>query len=68
MDLLQHKGYRLLVTIDEVTNSQSMREFTAAFQILVRQEAPIFLLMTGLYENISDLQNEDSLTFFISST
>lgn len=63
MDLLQHKGYRLLVTIDEVTNSQSMREFTAAFQILVRQEAPIFLLMTGLYENISDLQNEDSLTF-----
>lgn len=44
MDLLQHKGYRLLVTIDEVTNSQSMREFTAAFQILVRQEAPIFFV------------------------
>ena len=34
-----------------------------AFQIFIRQDAPIFLLMTGLYENISDLQNDDNLTF-----
>lgn len=33
------------------------------FQILVREELPVFLLMTGLYENIRNLQDEKSLTF-----
>ena len=40
-----------------------MREFAAAYQILIRQDLPVYLLMTGLYENINKLQNEDSLTF-----
>ena len=40
-----------------------MRVFSASYQILVRQELPVFLLMTGLYENINELQNEKSLTF-----
>lgn len=29
----------------------------------MRRDYPIYLLMTGLYENIYDLQNEDTLTF-----
>ena len=41
-----------------------MREFVSVFQILVRKNLPIFLLMTGLYENIQSLQDEKSLTFF----
>ena len=60
---MDKKGKRLLVTIDEVVNNASMREFAAAFQIFIRQDLPIFLLMTGLYENINSLQNEKSLTF-----
>ena len=63
LDSLNRKGKRVLVTIDEVTNSLSMRSFSASFQIFIRQNLPIFLLMTGLYENIDDLQNEKSLTF-----
>jgi AAA+ ATPase superfamily predicted ATPase len=63
LDSLNRKGKRVLVTIDEVTNSSSMRSFSASFQIFIRQNLPIFLLMTGLYENIDDLQNEKSLTF-----
>ena len=54
---------RVLVTVDEVTNSQQMRIFAAAFQMMIRDDLPAFLLMTGLYENIYDLQNEKSLTF-----
>ena len=60
---LRKHGKRVLVTVDEVTSSENMRVFAGAFQILVRQELPVFLLMTGLYENVNKLQNEDSLTF-----
>ena len=54
---------RLLITIDEATNTQQMRTFASTFQILVRQDLPIFLIMTGLYNNISNLQNAENLTF-----
>ena len=54
---------RLLITIDEVTYSDSMRVFASAFQIFVRRDFPIYLLMTGLYENIDALQNDKNLTF-----
>lgn len=60
---LKKRGKSLLITIDEVTNTSQMRTFAAAFQIFIRQDLPVCLLMTGLYENINALQNEDSLTF-----
>lgn len=60
---LKKKGKRLLISIDEVTNTPQMRAFAAAFQIFLRQNLPVYLLMTGLYENINALQNEKSLTF-----
>lgn len=63
MEAIRKKGKRVLVTIDEVSNTKRMRIFASAYQIFVRQELPIFLLMTGLYENINALQNEKSLTF-----
>ena len=60
---IQKRNRRLLITIDEVTNSEYIRIFSSAFQIFLRQGYPIFLLMTGLYENIYDLQNEKLLTY-----
>ena len=63
LERMKKSGKRLLVTIDEMTNSESMKVFAGSFQILVRQELPVFLLGTGLYENIEELQNEKSLTF-----
>ena len=57
------KGARVLVTVDEVTNNENIRKFAAAFQIFIRAELPVFLLMTGLFENIDDLRNQKSLTF-----
>lgn len=60
---LQRRRKKLLVTIDEITNCESVKVFAASFQIFLRQGYPLFLLMTGLYDNIYNLQNEDSLTF-----
>lgn len=66
MHMLLHikkMGKRLLITIDEVTNSEYIRVFTSSFQIFLREDYPIYLLMTGLYENIYELQNDKALTF-----
>lgn len=60
---LQRKHLRLLITVDEVINSEYIRVFVSAFQIFLRREYPLFLLMTGLYENIYNLQNDKALTF-----
>ena len=63
LKVLKKEKKKVLVSIDEVTNSQNIKTFASAFQIFMRQEYDIFLLMTGLYENIYNLQNEDTLTF-----
>lgn len=54
---------RVLFTIDEVTNTTYVKQFTSSFQTLMRENYPVFLLMTGLYENIKKIQDEDELTF-----
>ena len=60
---IKKKGKKLLITIDEVTNTPQMRIFANAFQIFLRQDLPVYLIMTGLYENVYELQNQKSLTF-----
>ena len=47
----------------EIMLSELQKRKKRSFQIFLRQEHPIFLLMTGLYDNIYNLQNEESLTF-----
>ena len=61
--VLKKQGRKLLVTIDEAVNNRYVREFSSMFQIYMRQDYPVYLLMTGLYENIYNLQNEKTLTF-----
>ena len=63
LEKLTKSGKRVLVTIDEASASKQFREFASQFQIFMREGLDIFLLMTGLYENISAIQNEKALTF-----
>lgn len=63
LKIVHRQNKRVLVLIDEVSNTKSMREFVHSFQIFIRHNHPLFLLMTGLNNNISSLQNEKSLTF-----
>lgn len=60
---LANKGYRVLISIDEIVSNNNIKVFAGIYQILLRKKLPIFLLMTGLYDNINNLQNEKNLTF-----
>ena len=42
-----------------------MRHFASEYQLLLRKDYPVFLLMTGLYENIYAIQNDPALTFLL---
>ncbi len=59
----QHK--KVLITIDEAIANENMRIFASQFQIFIRKEYPLFLIMTGLYENIYEIQNDPVLTFLL---
>ena len=65
MEELKKRGLRLLVTIDEVKNSADMRDFVQEFQLLIRQDLPIYLIIAGLYNDIENLENADHLTFLL---
>lgn len=67
LEKLKKKNKKLIITIDEVSNSSDMRLFASQFQIFLRKRYPVFLIMTGLYENIYDIQNDASLTFLLRS-
>lgn len=56
-------GKRVLITVDEASSTEYMRIFASSFQIFIRQDMPVFLIMTGLFENIDALQNDKILTF-----
>ena len=63
LGVIRAAGKKLLVTVDEAVNNPNVRVFASTFQIFMRQDYPVFLLMTGLYDNIHNLQNEKTLTF-----
>lgn len=65
LDVVKKKGKRVLLTIDEVDNSNQLKEFVQICQSLIRLDYPLMLLMSGLYDNIFRLQNEKALTFCI---
>ena len=64
---LLKKKKRVLITIDEVLHDNNMKIFASQFQIFIRQDYPLFLIMTGLYENIYEIQNDPALTFLLRS-
>ena len=60
---IKKKKKRVLILIDEIVNNKHIRIFSSTFQLLIREKLPVFLVMTGLYDNIYNLQNEKTLTF-----
>ena len=63
LEYLKKKNIYVLLTIDEVTNNEYMRKFAHSFQSFMRDDYNVSLIMTGLYGNISNLENEKTLTF-----
>lgn len=65
LEKVKKKNKKILITIDEVMADDNMRVFASQFQIFVRKDYPVYLLMTGLYENIYAIQNDPVLTFLL---
>ena len=63
LNQLTKKGKKVLVVLDEAVANQHMREFASQLQIFIRKNHNVFMLMTGLYEKIYELQNHATLTF-----
>lgn len=68
LQIFKKNGRKILITIDEVVNSTEMRAFAAYYQHCIREEFPVFVLMTGLFKNVRALQNNRSLTFLRRAT
>lgn len=67
MAAIQKIHHYVVITIDEVSNSESIRDFAQLFSALKRKQYPIYVIMTGLPELILDIQNNDKLTFLLKS-
>ena len=65
MNIIANYEKKILITIDEVMHDNNIRTFASEFQLLIRKNYPVFLLMTGVYENIYAIQNDPALTFLL---
>ena len=64
LEALKRKNIQLLFLIDEAQkHSSSMRTFIATYQHLLRERYDVSLVMAGLPNVISDILNDDILTF-----
>ncbi len=63
--IVNDKGKRILITIDDITKNRDIISFASAFQDMLSKRMEVFLLMTGLYENIYSLQRDKRCTFLL---
>ena len=57
-------GQKILIGIDEVSRTPEMIAFASEFGTWLRAGYPVYMVCTGLYENIQELSNVKNLTFF----
>ena len=60
---LKKAGKKVLVTIDEVTYSKNVARFSHALSSYAGADYDVYVLMTGLADNIRNIKNKKSLTF-----
>jgi len=64
LEELKKKKFKVLFLIDESQrHSTGMRTFISTYQHLIREEFDVHLIMAGLPNVISDILNDDVLTF-----
>lgn len=63
LHVLKKAGKKVLVTIDEVTYGNDVARFSHALSSYASADYDIFVLMTGLTDNIKAIKNQKSLTF-----
>lgn len=63
MEEVSKKDKKVLIAIDEVTNTPQMRAFASAFQMYITDNLPLYFLATALFEEMDALRNVKNLTF-----
>ena len=64
----QKKKKRIFIGIDEVSKTTEMIQFASEYGKWLRANYPVYLVCTGLYENIMEVSNVKNLTFFRRDT
>lgn len=64
---LKEKGIKVLVTLDEVQSTPEVKQLATTYQLMRREKYNISLVMTGLPSEVSELQNDNLLTFLLRS-
>lgn len=64
----QENGKKILIGIDEVSRTTEMIKFASEYGRWLRANYPVYLVCTGLYENIQEVSNVKNLTFFRRAT
>jgi hypothetical protein len=64
----QKNRKKILVGIDEVSKTVEMTKFASEYGRWLRANYPVYLVCTGLYENIQEVSNVKNLTFFRRAT
>lgn len=65
---VQKKKKKILVGIDEVSRTADMVKLASEYGRWLRAGYPVYLVCTGLYENIEEVSNVKNLTFFRRAT
>ena len=60
---VQKEKKKVLITIDEAGTNKSMQVFCLTFQRLIRENLPVYMILTGLYQNIHHIKNMEGCTF-----
>lgn len=63
LDEIKKKNKKLLIAIDEASKTDSMLKFAGSFNLASRKKYPVYLLMTGLLNNFSTLEDAKDMTF-----
>lgn len=67
LDVLVKKGKRILILIDEVNQTKQFKIFVNLYQYLIGSNYPLFLLMSGLFENVDALISDKASSFLSRS-
>lgn len=54
-----------MVCIDDSASNENVKAFIYSYQSFLRDDYNTFLLMSGLFENTSELENVNNLTFIL---
>lgn len=65
LSYLKKKQIKVLVCIDDVVSNDNLKYFIHSYQYLISEHYDLFMLMSGLYDNIVEIEKDKGLTFFV---